>query len=229
MSVMRIFVLTSVMCLGCESPADVIAKHRSAVSKTFGAIQALGPKANVEAAKLKTPPVPLILDGPGSNAMVIYAEDLVKPGGALPVHLRTLDSLPLLQCGSLLEKSQYFNDTITRLKPSVVEGYLGDCERLRYVLVIRETEFKQPVVTIITKSFTPGVLRADVLVFDLSDGAYLGSFAIDAKNEESIQLLDGDTDHRPRLLSNLESVVFSALRDGARTAFPGSVPPPAKK
>jgi hypothetical protein len=229
MSVMRIFVLTSVMCLGCEAPADVIAKHRSAVSKTFGAIQALGPKANVEAAKLKTPPVPLILDGAGSNAMVIYAEDLVKPGGALPVHLRTLDSLPLLQCGSLLEKAQYFNDTITRLKPSVVEGYLGDCERLRYVLVIRETEFKQPVVTIITKSFTPGVLRADVLVFDLTDGAYLGSFAIDAKNEESIQLLDGDTDHRPRLLSNLESVVFSALRDGARTAFPGSVPPPPKR
>jgi hypothetical protein len=66
-------------------------------------------------------------------------------------------------------------------------------------------------------------------VFDLTDGAYLGSFAIDAKNEESIQLLDGDTDHRPRLLSNLESVVFSALRDGARTAFPGSVPPPPKR
>jgi hypothetical protein len=170
-----------------------------------------------------------VLDGVGSNAMLLYAEDLVKPGDALPVHLRTLDSMPLLQCGWLLEKGQYFNDTITRLKPSVVEAYLGDCERLRYALVIRETEFKQPVVTIITKSFTSGLWRADVLVFDLTDGAYLGSFAVSAKNDDSIQLLDGDKDHRPRLLGNLESVVFNVLRDGAREAFPGSVPPrPAK-
>lgn len=65
-----------------------------------------------------------------------------------------------------------------------------------------------------------------MLAFDLGDGALLGGFIVNAKNEDSVMLLDGDADRTKRLLSNLESTVFSALREGARAAIPGSLPPP---
>ena len=38
--------------------------------------------------------------------------DLAKPGEAASVNLRTIDSVPLLQCGSLLSKGSYFADTV---------------------------------------------------------------------------------------------------------------------
>lgn len=229
MTLRRLFFVVSSAALlaGCESVGDVVNKHRSAVQKVFGELQALGPKVKtlepLTEAKVKTP-TPLVLEGPGANAMFVYAEDLAKPGDALPVHLRTIDSLPLLQCGALLEKGQYFADSITRTKPSVVDAYLSDCARLRYALIIVEREFKQPELTLITRSFTSGLYRADVLVFDLADGAFLGGYPMSAKNDDSVSLFDADPDHRQRLLSNLESTIFNSLRDGARAALPGSLP-----
>ena len=216
---------------GCESAADVIAKHRAGVEKTFRALNALQPKVAATEpfleAKVKAAPV-VLEGGAASNAMFVYADDLTKPGEPASVRLRTLDSAPLLQCGSLLNKQQYFNDGITRLAPSIVESYLTACERLQYALVIREVEFVPPELSLETKQFKPALYRAEVLAFDLKTGALLGGFPITAKNDESVRLLDGDADHVKRLLSNLEAVVFNALRDGARQAFPGSLPPPKK-
>ena len=152
---------------------------------------------------------------------------LPKPGEARPVHLRTLDSAPLLQCGSLLTTQKYVGDSITRPAPSVVEQYLSACERLEYVLVIRKLEFTEPELSLETKQFKSGKYRAEILAFELSSGELLGGFTISAKNEDSVMLLDGDASHVKRLITNLESTTFNALRDGARQAFPGSLPPPA--
>jgi hypothetical protein len=230
---MRPLLLTLCLCLaGCESVGDVVGKRRAAVEKKLAAIQALQlPAEPITEAKVK--PAPLVLErskgGPESNAMFIYADDLPKPGEAKAVHLRTLDSAPLLQCGSLLSKQTYFGDSITRPMPSVVDGYLGACERLQYVLVIRLVEFKPPELSLETKKFASGLYRAEVLAFELKTGELLGGFPVVAKNEDSVMLLDGDADHSKRLISNLESTVFSALREAARKAFPGSLPPaPAK-
>lgn len=227
---MRSLLLLPWLLLGCESVPDVIAKHRSGVEKTFARIQALQPRvAAVEpgtAPKMKS--APLVLEQSGkaeSNAMFIYAEDVPQPGEAKAVHLRTLDSAPLLQCGSLLATQRYFVDAFTRPVPSVVESYLTACERLKYVLVIRLIEFVPPQLSLETKKFVSGRYQAEVLAFDLSDGALLGGFVVDAKNEDSVMLRDGDADHSKRLISNLESTVFSALREGARAAIPGSLPP----
>lgn len=225
---MRPLLLTLCLCLaGCESVGDVVNKRRSGVQKRLAAIQALKLPAE-PVAEVKVKPAPLVLErssgGPESNAMFVYAEDLAKPGEARAVHLRTLDSAPLLQCGSLLSKQTYFGDSITRPMPSVVDGYLGACERLQYVLVIRLVEFKPPELSLETKKFVSGLYRAEVLAFDLKSGALLGGFPVVAKNEDSVMLLDGDADHTKRLISNLESTVFSALREGARKAFPGSLP-----
>lgn len=226
---MRPALLLCLCLLGCESVPEVIAQHRAGVEKTFAAIRLLAPKvAAVELGSLtEVKSVPLVLErstGDESNAMFIYADDLEKPGEAKAVHLRTLDSVPLLQCGALLSKQTYFGDSITRPKPSVVAQYLRACERLKYVLVIRLVEFATPALSLETKKFLSGRYRAEVLVFELSSGELLGGFAVSAKNEERVMLLDGDADHTKRLIDNLESTVFSAIRDGARRAIPGSLP-----
>jgi hypothetical protein len=213
--------------LGCESVADVVTKHRAAVEKTFADVQALKPRvdaaAEVTEAKVKT--APIVLEGsPDKNAMFVYAEDLAKPGQAAPVNLRTLDSVPLLQCGSLLARGTYFADTITHPAPSVVTQYLGACERLQYALVIRTLQYAAPELSLETKRFAPGVYRAEVLVFDLHSKELLGGYLVAAKNEDSVPLLDGDADHTKRLISNLEAAVFTAIREATRKAIPGSLP-----
>lgn len=230
----RLLLLPCLCLLGCESFTDVIAKHRAGVEKNFTRIQALQPRVAaaepITTAKVK--PAPVVLEGSGtteSNAMFIYADDLQRPGEARPVRLRTLDSVPLLQCGSLLSRQTYFNDSITRPMPSTVEGYLTACERLKYVLVIREVEFAPPQLSLETKKFSTGVYRGEVLAFDLSSGELLGGFSFAAKNDASVMLLDGDADHTRRLISNLDSTAFSALREATRQAFPGSLPPPAAR
>jgi hypothetical protein len=161
--------------------------------------------------------------------MFIYAEDLPKPGDARPVHLRTLDSAPLLQCGSLLATQKYFGDSVSRPSPSVLEQYLSACERLKYVLVIRMLEFTLPELSLETKQFKSGKYRAEILAFELQSGEYLGGYTISAKNEDSVMLLDGDASHVKRLITNMESTTFTALRDGARQAFPGSLPAPTAR
>lgn len=234
MSPRRVLLTWCLWLAGCESVSDVVAKHRAGVEKTFAALQALKPRVDaaeaVTAAKVK--PAPLVLErstGPESNAMFVYAADLEKPGEALPVNLRTLDSVPLLQCGSLLAKGTYFADSITHPAPSVVSQYLSACERLKYVLVIRELQFVLPRLSLETRKFVSGLFRAEVLVFDLHSGELLGGFPVAAKNEDSVMLLDGDADHTKRVISNLESTAFTALREATRQAIPGALPPPPKK
>jgi hypothetical protein len=223
----RVLPLACLCLLGCESVADVVAQHRAGVEKTLSAVQGLAPRVAATGPVFTTQvkAAPVVLEGSSSNAMFIYAEDLPKPGAARPVQLRSLDSVPLLQCGSLLSTGTYFADTITRPAPSVVGQYLGACERLEYVLVIRKVEFTPPLLSLETKKFASGVYRAEVLVFELRSGTLLGGYLVSATNEDSVMLLDGDADHSRRLMSNLESTVFSALREATRQAIPGSLPP----
>ncbi len=228
---MRTLLLLSCLAVsGCESAADVIAKHKAGVEKTLVTLAALQPKvaAAEPLTEAKVKPANVVLEGAAPNAMFVYADDLKRPGEAAAVRLRTLDSAPLLQCGSLLHRQQYFNDPITRVAPSVAEQYLTACEKLQYALIIREVEFVAPELSLEARKFRPALYRAEVLAFDLKTGELLGGFPIAAKNDDSVMLLDGDADHVKRLLSNLEATVFTALRDGARQAFPGSLPP-AKK
>lgn len=216
------------LLFGCESVSDVIAKQRPQVEKSFAAIAALQPQlsmAKIPALTQKVSPT-LILEGSGtslSNATFIYSDDITEPAQARPVVLRTVDSTPLLQCGSLLKKGTYFSGTLTRPMPSAVAGYLSACARLRYVLVIRQREFVPPQLSLESRQFTKGRYQAEVLAFDLAGGDLIGGFLVEAQNDESVRLLDGDADHLKRLMDNLEGAVYSALRDGARRAFPGSL------
>ena len=226
-------VVAATLCLlGCtsESVVGLINEHRPAVEKTFGAIRTIQlPLANHE-----TPPVPLVLQTSskdGVNAMFIYGEDLAKPGGAKDVPLRTMDSLALVQCGSLLDTEKLFPGAPqTRLMqvtltPPLARGYLLACARLRYVLIIQGTAFKAPQVTT-DANFAPGLFRADVVAVDLSSGKPVGAFHVDAVNTSGVTIVSGE-DREQRLLRDLEGAIYDALRDGTRRAFPGSVPPPS--
>ena len=214
---------------GCESVDDAIDKQRPAVQQTFTRLTAL--EAKVKAAPpvaqpgVKPTDPPLRLDGPAANALFVYAEDLAQPGQIAQVALRTLDSLPLAQCGSLLTTKHLFADTVTRVSPSLATSYLETCSKLRYALVIRITGYLRPELSLETKQFAPGKYEAEVLVFDVTNGAQLGGFKVAATNDEQVKLLDGDPNHVQRLVGNLEAMVFDALRAGARTHVPGSLAP----
>jgi hypothetical protein len=217
-----------------ESVSDVVAKHQPGVEKIFATLRALGPKVvateELTAAKVEAPAAPLLLEKPKSdedNAMFVYADDLENPAQAAPgVMLRTLDSLPLLHCGALISNGTLFGSAMKVTSPSVAKGYLSACERLRFVLVIRGREFKAPQPAQGDTKFVSGLFRADVLAFDLSTGASLGGFPVSAKNDEQVNMVAGE-DQGQRLLHNLEAAIFEAVREGARKAFPGSLPPPA--
>jgi hypothetical protein len=226
LSVVALFLLA-----GCESASDVIAKKKAGVEETFALIRALDAKVKatpaIEESRVK--PTTIILErvegsAKPSNAAFIYAEDVASPGDAKAVHLRTLDSAPLLHCGSLISKGQFFGDSVKKPSPSVTEQYLSACERLKYVLVIRLREFRPPELALEAKKFAPGEYKAEVLVFDLLGGEYLGGYLVNALNEPSVQLLDGDPDHVQKLISNLESETFTAIRDATRKWIPGSLP-----
>lgn len=221
---------------GCKSEpvAEVVANYQPGVEKTFSAIQALVPKVRgfpeLTEAKVERPAVPLFIEKPKSdedNAMFVYADDLARPGEAKEVTLRSLDTMPLLQCGALISAGTLFDSPIKVTSPSVAKGYLAACEQLRFVLVIRGYEFKAPVSGVGDTKFISGYFRGDVLAFDLATGAALGGFPVVAKNDEDVTVVAGE-DQEQRLLRNLEATIYTSLRDGARKAFPGSLPAPRR-
>jgi len=224
-------VVTICCVLGCTSDSvpGLIKEHRPAVERTFDAIRAVKlPPAGSEA-----PPVPLVLQRAANdavNAMFIYQEDLAKPGSAAEVPLRTMDSLPLVQCGSLLDTEKLYPGapqvrlTQATLTPTIARAYLSGCTRLRYVLVIQGKAFKPPEVG--EAKFVPGLYRAEVVAIDLTTGKSVGSYQVDAANKEDVTVVAGE-DRQQRVLRDLEGAIYTALREGARTTFPGSLPPPA--
>lgn len=215
----------ALLLAGCETTAEVIEKKQEPVRKVFtalptsGFIDPLEPPTAVQSAD-----PPIVLEGPGANAMFVYAEDLkqlLKAPSA--VALRTIDSLPLIQCVSLLETGHLFNDTITRVSPSLASGYLDACARLKYALVIRVRSYTRPELQLETRQFAPGRYEADVYVVSL-EGKLLGGFHVSATNDSRVSLLDGDQNHLQRLIGNLEATTFDALRAEAKKAIPGVLP-----
>lgn len=217
------------LCLwGCTSPSvdEVVVKHRAEVERTFAALSALDKQVQsageMSEAQVERPQVPLFLEKPDSdedNAIFVYAEDLA--GSSDAVQVRTIDSLPLMHCRSLLKEGKAFKSTV--VSPSIAKGYLSACARLRFALVIRTRELKLPQEARGENQFVSGVYRADVLVFDLLSGKSLGGFPVEAKNKPEVTVLSGENQPQ-RLLVNLEGTFYEALRSAARTAFPGSLP-----
>lgn len=219
--------------IGCQSESleKVTAKHRDGVEKTFAALRALEPMiATVPAftePKVQALPVPLVVDAKSLeqvNAMFIYAEDLAKPGDASAVPVRTLDSAPLLHCGSLLREQKLYG--VSHLPgPRATESWLSACEKVRYALVIRTLDFLEPVPSQFGR-FVGGRYSGEVLVYELGEKPKLvGGYPFAARSSEDITFLEGES-VTAQLIDNLEAQVFTALQEATRAAIAGSLPPP---
>lgn len=226
MSPTRLFAMClSLFACKSESVDDVISKHRPAVEKTFAAIAALA-NAPDTASPLGAPAVPLVLEKPKSdeeNAMFLYAEDLASPGATKQVTLRTLDSLPLAHCGSLLRGGTLSGSSEKLASLSVARGYLSACARVRFVLVIRSREFKAPTFSQGTHKFIPGRYQAEVQVFDLIISKSLGSFPVGAMNDANVTVVFEESEEQ-RILRNFEGSIYRELRAATKRAFPGALP-----
>lgn len=208
-------------CSCSDSVTEVIAAHRSGVEATFTSLKAL---------KVPEPePGPVVTDEPIhleggdiTNAAFIYVEDLLNPGAMAVVPLRSLDSLPLLQCGRLLKDGRLVDSPFAP-KPSVVKQYLEACSRVRFAFVIRTVEYfapKPPPPD--SKKFVPGSYRARVVVMDIKRNASLGSYELAIGNDNSINVPDG-TPTQEQLIANLEGKAFTALRASTKRSVPGAL------
>ncbi len=219
---MRAWSLLVLMLSGCsDSVADVIAANRAGVEATFVALKAL--KVTEPLPGPVTSSEPLHLEGGDvTNAAFIYGDDLRDPGAMSEVPLRSLDSLPLLQCGRLLRDGMLVDSPFAP-KPSVVKQYLAACARVRFAFVIQTVEYSAPrPPPADSKKFTPGSYRARVVVMDVANNTALGSYEFAVGNDNDINVPEG-TPTQEQLVVNLEGKAFTALRASTKRSVPGAL------
>jgi hypothetical protein len=208
-----------------ESVDAVLARRRPGVEATFRAIsthaEAIRAAEPVAQPTLEPLEPPLSLS---STAAFIHEEDLAAPGEASTIAVRSLDSQTLLHCGALLTRGTFYRPLDSRVSVTKADRALWQCETLRYLLVIRPRTWLAPRADEATRTFTPGSLKGDVLVFDLKAGKVVGGFPFWVLNERRLDVPagEGQTD---RLLRNLESLLYLQLRQSLESLAPGAVPP----
>lgn len=218
---MRVWLLSALMLVGCsESVSEVIAARRGAVEKTFASIHALklpeSPPGELKAQSIH------LEGGDITNAAFIYADDLAKPGDVAPVPLRSLDTLPLLQCGRLL-KDGMLVDSPFAPKPSIAKQYLEACARVQYAFVIQTIEYIAPrPPPSESLKFVPGSYRARVVVMDMSTNSAVGSYEFAVGSDNDIRVPEG-TPTLEQLVTNLEGNAYRGLRASTNRALPGAL------
>lgn len=86
------------------------------------------------------------------------------------------------------------------------------CAGLRYLAVARQRSFTPPTVDKASKTYRPGHLSVELLVFDLETGAALGGFIVDAKSPPSLDGMSAQTNVEKYLHTALGRIVFDAMR-----------------
>ncbi|MBM4779597.1 MAG: hypothetical protein GQE15_17980 [Archangiaceae bacterium] len=86
------------------------------------------------------------------------------------------------------------------------------CAALQYVAVARQRAFTAPAVDKASKTYRPGHLSVELLVFDLETGAALGGFIVDAKSPPSLDGMSAQTNVEKYLHTALGRIVFDAMR-----------------
>lgn len=86
------------------------------------------------------------------------------------------------------------------------------CAGLRYLAVARKRAFTPPAVDKASKTYRPGHLSVELLVFDLESGTALGGFVVEAKSPASLEGMTAQTDVTKHLHTSLGRLVFEAMR-----------------
>lgn len=126
------------------------------------------------------------------NLAVIHKENL----GDLTRNLMHPRAMPVVLCNpfdtiaaaSFVRKGKWPNgDSITFFDSSArARELLESLERLRYLVVIRQTHYKSPAITR-PGTFASGEYGADALLFELQSSRYLGGFKISAWNSRRVE------------------------------------------
>lgn len=161
-------------CKDEPTRAEVVAKHRPAVEARLEAVEKVGAALakgdpapaggyrSAEAPIWVQYPTPSEPANPDANAFLAYEHDLLdlsKPGD-VDDRLRIPYSELLSQCAESLAGG-------SQLHPTYLDVILTDCAKIDYLFAIRIKDMVKPVANLDEKTFTPGYLDTEILVFDL--------------------------------------------------------------
>lgn len=96
--------------------------------------------------------------------------------------------------------------------------YADECLAWQYVAVIRTRKIVMPVVNMEKKTFKPGQLDGDLLLFDLADGAIVGRYLLGIMNSDELTWFEGKpadewTEESKRdLVKNVRGVIEERLQ-----------------
>ena len=206
------------------SMEDVVAKHRAAVESVFAKLKALDATARstlpLTTDAVATGTEHVLLEGEGSNALFIRADDLHAP------ELASADATGATRAGTTKSCAEALRGEAMGV-PAGVESFLKACERARYVFVLRKTAESSAELAD-SDSFTAGGYEGDVLLFRLADGALLGGFRVSAQSSDQV-MARVDSDGKPidvsdRLQSDLSSKLFADIDAKLRKYVPGVIP-----
>lgn len=128
-----------------------------------------------------------------------------------------LDNTTLSLCGYALDKAEPKDDDLK---------YFDECLNWEHVAVVRSRRIILPVVKMATKTFEPGQLDGDLLLFDLASGEIVGRYLLGITNSDELKWFEGkpESDWKDEskrdLVKNVQSVVEERLlleRDSSGT------------
>jgi hypothetical protein len=104
--------------------------------------------------------------------------------------------------------------------------YMQECLAWKYVAVIRPRKILFPVIKMASKTFEPGQLDGDLLLFDLSSGEIAGRYLLGITNSDELKWFEGKpeedwkTESKRDLVENVRAVIEERLaqtRDSSGT------------
>jgi hypothetical protein len=184
----------------------------------------------------------------GVNAAIVYLEDLDNLAELGNVPYRVPASGGVNRCASVLTTHREpYDSAHPQSTPPPMGTYRADdvldlCASLRYLLVIRSLAFVEPseprtstacsLVDAGTDAggaadagschrFDGGYLKAEVLVFDVESGHYLGGYGFVAESSTMVDVTDDGANVKGGIAGNFHRNIQDALQAATRKALPG--------
>ncbi len=119
------------------------------------------------------------------------------------------DDTTLALCGYAVKATEPQGDSLR---------YAEQCLAWKYIAVIRPRKVIQPVVNMNSKTFKPGQLDGDLLLFDLADGTIVGRYLLGITNSDELTWFEGKPEEEWKeeskrdLVKNTRGVIEERLK-----------------
>lgn len=183
------------------SAADIATEFRDRADAKIAKLVAAGKKAADEKGALKAPDLKdkLTFKSAGANCVLAHAELFSEPKGKPQLDL-ILGDMWLSEPRDALKDAGKRNADALRLS---FENLLA----LKYLAVVRTILKSEPSHTG-DKKFLPGTWLAEVLLYDIEKGEFLGGWTVEATNSENVNVN----------MSSIDKWLHSNLWENARKA-----------